>query len=81
VEALRENRDHIHVFAFAEGRRPAEALIASSLDSVRPSVAPPRRRAPAIKKAMAKRPALSRPPARSRSTSPPPPARVSPRVR
>lgn len=27
VEALRENRDHIHVFAFADGRPPSEALI------------------------------------------------------
>jgi hypothetical protein len=50
VEALRENRDHIHIFAFADGRRPTEALIASSLDSVRPGAAPPPRRAPALKK-------------------------------
>jgi hypothetical protein len=27
LEALRENRDHIHVFAFADGKRPSEALI------------------------------------------------------
>jgi uncharacterized protein DUF5715 len=72
VEALRENRDHIHIFAFADGRRPAEALIASSLDAVRPAVAPPRRRAPAIKKGVAKRPALSRAPARSRKIVAPP---------
>jgi hypothetical protein len=50
VEALRENRDHIHIFAFADGRRPTEALIASSLDAVRPGAAPPPRRAPAMKK-------------------------------
>jgi hypothetical protein len=31
VEALRENRDHIHVFAFADGSRPDEGLIAESL--------------------------------------------------
>lgn len=31
VEALRENRHHIHVFAFAEGHPPAEALIKESL--------------------------------------------------
>ena len=31
VEALRENRDHFHVFAFVDGRRPGEELIASSL--------------------------------------------------
>jgi hypothetical protein len=54
LEALRETRDHIHIFAFADGRRPAEALIASSLASVRPAVAPPRRRAPAARKAAAK---------------------------
>lgn len=29
VEALRENRDHIHVFAFADGARPDEKLVAS----------------------------------------------------
>ena len=31
VEALRENRDHFHVFAFVDGRRPGESLIAASL--------------------------------------------------
>ena len=31
VESLRENRDHFHVFAFVDGRRPAEELIAESL--------------------------------------------------
>jgi hypothetical protein len=31
VEALRENRDHIHVFAFADGARPDEKLIASAI--------------------------------------------------
>jgi hypothetical protein len=31
VEALRELRDHYHVFAFAEGTRPAEALIRETL--------------------------------------------------
>lgn len=31
VEALRENRDHFHVFAFVDGRRPGEELIAGSL--------------------------------------------------
>jgi hypothetical protein len=66
LEALRETRDHIHIFAFADGRRPAEALIASSLDAVRPAVAAPRRRAPVMKKGVARRPALSRAPARAR---------------
>jgi hypothetical protein len=31
VEVLRENRDHFHVFAFVDGRRPGEELIAESL--------------------------------------------------
>ncbi|HEV2763656.1 MAG TPA: DUF5715 family protein [Pyrinomonadaceae bacterium] len=31
VEALRENRDHFHVFAFVDGRRPGEDLIRQSL--------------------------------------------------
>lgn len=37
VEALRENRDHIHMLVFPEGRRPPEALIAQALGVVRPS--------------------------------------------
>jgi hypothetical protein len=37
VEALRENRDHVHIFAFPEGRRPPEALIADALGAVRPT--------------------------------------------
>jgi hypothetical protein len=42
VEALREaNRDHIHVFAFADGTRPAPASIARSLTLVAPT--PPAR--------------------------------------
>lgn len=31
VEALRENRNHYHVFAFLDGRRPGEDLISRSL--------------------------------------------------
>jgi hypothetical protein len=31
VEALRENRDHFHVFAFVDGKRPVEELIHASL--------------------------------------------------
>jgi hypothetical protein len=37
LEALRENRDHIHIFAFATGRRPPETLIAQALGDVRPT--------------------------------------------
>jgi hypothetical protein len=36
LEALRENRDHYHLFAFAQGRRPPEKLIAEALGDVRP---------------------------------------------
>jgi hypothetical protein len=31
VEALRENRHHIHVFAFADGKPPDERLVKASL--------------------------------------------------
>lgn len=37
LEALRENRDHFHLFAFAQGRRPPERLIAEALGDVRPA--------------------------------------------
>ena len=36
LEALRENRDHYHLFAFAQGRRPPERMIAEALGDVRP---------------------------------------------
>jgi Family of unknown function (DUF5715) len=32
IEVLRENRDHYHVFAFADGRRPDENLIKQTLN-------------------------------------------------
>lgn len=56
VEALREgNRDHLHVFAFADGVRPPAAAIARSLELVAPKPAPrtvrtarPAAQAPAI---------------------------------
>jgi hypothetical protein len=35
VESLRENRDHIHIFAFEDGRRPPEALVAEAMGVVR----------------------------------------------
>ncbi|HJQ71141.1 MAG TPA: DUF5715 family protein [Blastocatellia bacterium] len=37
LEALRENRDHIHVFAFADGRPPDEATIAKSMGKMSPA--------------------------------------------
>lgn len=36
LEALRENRDHFHLFAFARGQRPDERMIAEALGDVRP---------------------------------------------
>ena len=38
VEALREQRNHFHVFAFVEGRPPDEKMIKNSLDRVSPTV-------------------------------------------
>ncbi|HEV7501669.1 MAG TPA: DUF5715 family protein, partial [Vicinamibacteria bacterium] len=55
VEALRENRDHIHIFAFADGRRPPEALIAEALGVVGPA-----RRAAAPEPETAPSPAAAR---------------------
>jgi len=50
LEALFErNRNHIHVFVFADGAPPAETLIAESLETLRPS-APARRAAPQARK-------------------------------
>lgn len=34
IEVLRENRDHFHVFAFVDGKRPVEALISGSLGAL-----------------------------------------------
>jgi hypothetical protein len=53
VEALRENRNHIHIFVFADGQRPAESLIQASLrqvDAELPVAKPaPRKRKPAVR--------------------------------
>jgi len=34
IEVLRENRDHYHVFAFVDGKRPDEELIRASLGKI-----------------------------------------------
>jgi hypothetical protein len=66
LEALRENRDHFHLFAFAQGRRPNERLIAEALDDVRPVRLVQARRAPVrkarsvVKGRTAARPAAAR---------------------
>jgi hypothetical protein len=51
VEALRENRDHIHVFAFADGQRPDEDLIRASLGASSPAA--PQPKTPAAQRAAA----------------------------
>jgi hypothetical protein len=63
VEALFErNRDHIHMFVFADGARPAENLIAESLVQIRPAVQS--RRAAAKVKGPAPLALVARPPLR-----------------
>lgn len=52
VEALRENRDHIHIFAFADGRPPAESLVQQAMGR---SAAPKVSRASRSSKTFAKR--------------------------
>jgi hypothetical protein len=77
VEALRETRNHFHVFVFPDGRRPSERLITASLDDVRPTavgrtsggsrskVASSKlRRAASVKKATARKSTVRRAPAR-----------------
>jgi hypothetical protein len=59
VESLRENRDHFHIFAFVDGRRPDEDLIRESLGH---SAAKSRREPePAAKKEEEKRDAKKEP--------------------
>ncbi|MBD0370217.1 MAG: hypothetical protein ICV60_05230 [Pyrinomonadaceae bacterium] len=41
IEVLRENRNHFHVFAFVDGKRPDESFVRDSLGGVRPSKAKP----------------------------------------
>jgi hypothetical protein len=55
VEALRENRDHFHVFAFVDGRRPGEELIAGSLSRASAKPAKAEENKPEPKKAEAKK--------------------------
>ncbi len=87
VEALRETRNHFHVFVFPDGQRPSEQLIAASLDDIhpsrfvqRPSTGPgaraassKMRRAASVRRAPARKTAIRRAPARKA------PARAAPR--
>jgi hypothetical protein len=88
VEALRETRNHFHVFVFPDGRPPSEKLIADALDDVRPvranlrtsggaraqSTASRMRRAASVKRAPTRRTAARKAPARpaTRRTKRPP---------
>ncbi|HYO99373.1 MAG TPA: DUF5715 family protein [Pyrinomonadaceae bacterium] len=47
IEALRENRDHFHVFAFVDGKRPVEELIRASLGEATGSSRQPKESKPA----------------------------------
>ena len=67
IEALRERRNHFHVYAFAGGERPAEPLVASLLDDVQ--AANPGAYARPAKKPAARRPAAKKPAPRARRTS------------
>jgi hypothetical protein len=63
VEALRENLNHIHVFAFADGQRPQESLIQASLrqvDAELPVARPAPRKAKAKPAVRARRTAVRR---------------------
>jgi hypothetical protein len=60
IEVLRENRDHYHVFAFVDGNRPNERLIAASRSGnasapVPKAAAKPVAKPKATKKAVAKK--------------------------
>jgi hypothetical protein len=69
IEVLRENRDHYHVFAFADGRRPGEDLIKQTLKRQPEAPRPPaRKEARKEKKTPAKsKTAKNRRPRRARS--------------
>lgn len=57
VEALRENRDHFHVFAFLDGKRPGEDLILASLgDTAKPAETKPAPREEKLAKKRASEP-------------------------
>jgi Family of unknown function (DUF5715) len=63
VEALFErNRQHVHVFVFADGARPPETLIADSLARVGPPVLPRRRVPGKAKPPVAAAPAAAKAP-------------------
>ena len=72
VEALRENLNHIHVFAFADGQRPAESLIQASLrqvDAELPAARPAPRKAAKAKPAVRSRRSSAVSPASLKTTA------------
>ena len=54
IEALRENRDHFHVFAFVDGRKPGEELIRGAFGAATAKVLKSEEPALAVKKSEAK---------------------------
>src|SRR4029078_1984134 len=61
VEALRENRGHIHIYAFAEGTRPPEAKVDAARSLVDAARAERAEESRAYKKARAARKAKRKP--------------------
>jgi hypothetical protein len=72
VEALRERRNHFHVYAFTRGERPGETLVASLLDDVEAANPGAYRVRPAAAPRKAGKKAAVRPPARRASRAPAP---------
>jgi hypothetical protein len=64
IQALRENRDHYHVFAFADGRRPGEDLIQRTIAREAAAQRSPMRKEKVMDK---KTPAKSKPAKKRRS--------------
>jgi hypothetical protein len=67
VEALRENRGHIHIYAFAEGTRPPEARVDAARSFVDAARAERAEESRAYKKARAARKAKRKPPVKRTS--------------
>jgi hypothetical protein len=69
VEALRENRGHIHIYAFAEGTRPPEARVDAARSFVDAARAERAEESRAYKKARAAKKAKRKPAAVKRTSS------------
>ena len=71
IEALRENRNAIHVYAFAGGQRPSEPLVAGFLSDVEEAHPGSVKRAPAPKPRSRRTAARSKARGSARGTRPP----------